>query len=265
MVPRKQLCVECKKAEAHQRYLARKVDMIERKRQKALKEKWSFKNCLLCGNLFYGHKGMTLCSSECRKKHRTNKEHPPKSIACKFCGTSFRGKRKDHFCSDECAQNHKDKISAEESKRLIKSCAWCGKTFSVDRSQLSSLTCSGECNRQRAKKKDAESFQKIKHTARYVVANRLRRHLRRSRERKFPKQLNYFEWISKVKSKRNFVCYWCKEKKSTKHLHIDHIVPISKGGTNDVSNVCASCASCNMRKGSKTLKEWASKIGVLAI
>ncbi len=34
-------------------------------------------------------------------------------------------------------------------------------------------------------------------------------------------------------------------------LHIDHILPISKGGTDDIENLCLSCSWCNSSKAAK--------------
>lgn len=34
--------------------------------------------------------------------------------------------------------------------------------------------------------------------------------------------------------------------------HIDHVTPIAKGGTNELSNLRCSCAACNFSKGDKT-------------
>lgn len=31
--------------------------------------------------------------------------------------------------------------------------------------------------------------------------------------------------------------------------HIDHVVPIAKGGTNDLDNLAILCPTCNMKKG----------------
>jgi hypothetical protein len=38
------------------------------------------------------------------------------------------------------------------------------------------------------------------------------------------------------------------------HLTVDHIVPIAKGGTNDIENLQCLCQTCNMIKGKKHLK-----------
>lgn len=37
---------------------------------------------------------------------------------------------------------------------------------------------------------------------------------------------------------------------------VDHVWPLSLGGTNDVQNLVPSCLPCNRSKGSKTLAEW---------
>lgn len=38
--------------------------------------------------------------------------------------------------------------------------------------------------------------------------------------------------------------------------HLDHVVPLSRGGRNVPSNIRPACAKCNLSKGSKTLREW---------
>jgi 5-methylcytosine-specific restriction endonuclease McrA len=39
---------------------------------------------------------------------------------------------------------------------------------------------------------------------------------------------------------------------------IDHVVPICRGGSNDLANLVTSCSACNLSKGRKTLEEWLS-------
>lgn len=43
-------------------------------------------------------------------------------------------------------------------------------------------------------------------------------------------------------------CQLCKSKD---HLHIDHIIPVSKGGTSDDNNLRTLCHACNLSKGNR--------------
>ena len=52
----------------------------------------------------------------------------------------------------------------------------------------------------------------------------------------------------------NKECYHCGKTlraSTAKHMHIDHLIPISKGGSNDDDNLVASCPKCNLRKGDR--------------
>ena len=42
--------------------------------------------------------------------------------------------------------------------------------------------------------------------------------------------------------------------------HLDHIVPISRGGINTDDNVQLLCPTCNLSKGAKTMEEWRERI-----
>jgi 5-methylcytosine-specific restriction endonuclease McrA len=56
------------------------------------------------------------------------------------------------------------------------------------------------------------------------------------------------------------ICFYCTtnltwgEKPRTWHL--DHVVPISRGGSNGPENIVCACAPCNQSKHAKTLDEW---------
>ncbi|MQS39595.1 HNH endonuclease [Streptomyces katsurahamanus] len=38
--------------------------------------------------------------------------------------------------------------------------------------------------------------------------------------------------------------------------HLDHVVPLAKGGADREENMVPACAPCNLSKGAKTLEEW---------
>lgn len=50
------------------------------------------------------------------------------------------------------------------------------------------------------------------------------------------------------------VCRYCGDAEGPHE--IDHIVPVSLGGTDDRSNLCVSCRRCNRDKSDKMLNEW---------
>jgi len=45
-----------------------------------------------------------------------------------------------------------------------------------------------------------------------------------------------------------YTCRYCGKQAGDVILHIDHIIPVSKGGTNDESNLITSCVDCNLGK-----------------
>lgn len=57
------------------------------------------------------------------------------------------------------------------------------------------------------------------------------------------------------KKQRVFTCYYCQLFFPTRQLHIDHIIPISKGGSHTVGNLCRSCDSCNLKKRDLLVEE----------
>jgi hypothetical protein len=49
-----------------------------------------------------------------------------------------------------------------------------------------------------------------------------------------------------VRRDMNF-CRYCGRR--VKSFHLDHVVPVSMGGSNDTSNLVVACSPCNLRKG----------------
>ena len=55
----------------------------------------------------------------------------------------------------------------------------------------------------------------------------------------------------------SFVCPYCLKVFPLAQGTRDHIIPKSRGGSNDPSNITLSCAECNQEKGALTDKEYA--------
>jgi len=50
-------------------------------------------------------------------------------------------------------------------------------------------------------------------------------------------------------------CQYCGRKFKTSDLSIDHVVPRSRGGRTEWTNVVCACLSCNVQKGGRTPRE----------
>jgi len=53
----------------------------------------------------------------------------------------------------------------------------------------------------------------------------------------------------------SFTCQYCGRKAPDVVLHLDHITPVSKGGTNDPLNLVTSCQECNSGKSDRHLSD----------
>lgn len=52
-----------------------------------------------------------------------------------------------------------------------------------------------------------------------------------------------------ILKRSNSVCACCGKKLTVATMTIDHIIPLSRGGTNDISNLISLCYDCNQDKG----------------
>jgi len=56
----------------------------------------------------------------------------------------------------------------------------------------------------------------------------------------------------RIYKRDNYECVYCG---SNKNLTLDHVIPKSRGGGNEWTNLVTSCFKCNLKKGSKTPEE----------
>lgn len=63
--------------------------------------------------------------------------------------------------------------------------------------------------------------------------------------------------------KQNGICPYCatkflKEDGTINDCNIDHVIPLSRGGKDDILNMVIACTACNSAKGSMTPEEFSS-------
>lgn len=60
----------------------------------------------------------------------------------------------------------------------------------------------------------------------------------------------------KVFARDGFSCRYCGARRDDgAELHVDHVKPVSAGGTNDVANLVTACLPCNIGKGAVEIPE----------
>jgi len=110
-----------------------------------------------------------------------------------------------------------------------------------------------ENNRERAKRWAKNNPDRVRENARKWRLNnpdkeRVKQQRRRSRINNADGDHTAEEWRGVI-NKQNRQCLACGGKEK---LTVDHIVPLSMGGTNNIANIQGLCLSCNSKKGTKT-------------
>jgi 5-methylcytosine-specific restriction endonuclease McrA len=92
-------------------------------------------------------------------------------------------------------------------------------------------------------------------TKRYLDANPGLRSHYLSRYRA-AKKLNGIFYIrkSELSALLRGCCFYCGQKNVK--ITLDHVIPISRGGTHSIGNLVACCLRCNSSKGNKFITEW---------
>ena len=94
-----------------------------------------------------------------------------------------------------------------------------------------------------------------------------------SKSVKLPKIIRLYSYVDKIKqfglakcTRRNvfmrdqFLCQYCGLKVSVRNATLDHVIPRSKGGSNDFLNLVTCCETCNRHKGARDPKQAGMKL-----
>lgn len=197
-------------------------------------------------------------------------------ITCEECGglrrfMAYEIARRGlvRFCSQACR-----KLSTSRRSVECIECPVCHKAV-VKRRARNARYCSRECGG-RAQRVEGAKWKDPAQIKQYMVAylakNRVRLNAERykwkrnnrdkvnaaqRKRRKGRPACGLFrgpEWIA-FKATFDFTCQHCRAIEPTVRLEADHIVPIARGGSNDISNIQPLCRTCNSRKGARLESE----------
>ena len=89
--------------------------------------------------------------------------------------------------------------------------------------------------------------------------NRFIRHFSKYKAPRVPKAVREQVWIKHMGKKYESKCYikWCQSTINVFDFSLGDNVPVSKGGSDRISNLHPICCRCNTCMGNKyTIKEW---------
>jgi len=236
-------CAYCGKEFKPRRDRRRKSELsIYCSKECANKARWKVKICKYCGKEYLNGEGynQVYCSKECRDKDYTK--------VCAVCSKRFVALKKTAtICyKDECQKEYtrqrskEYEISKHQSKRLV--CKECGKVFLPEYGDQRRVYCSDECAKRAYRKTDA-----------YRVSRSECNKRRRARMRNVAVEIF---GTREIFDRDNWICQICggKVNKHLKWPHpksasLDHVIPISKGGTHTRDNVQLAHLICNTVKG----------------
>ena len=219
--------------------------------------------CEVCEKPFAKHKGESAnraCSKVCGVVLRAKDQmafwalqraeghvssdpniYPPPPKECPWCGELFSSYNK--CCSISCTY----KCNAGKPKVTIRICVSCNKTFERPYGRGSVKTCSIKCSKDNARVSDRDSSRQAK----YARKARMRAV---KCEKVAPKSI--FE-------RDQYCCGICGDKTLSceKVPHplaptLDHIVPLSKGGSHTAGNLQCAHFRCNSKKADSTDIKW---------
>lgn len=241
--------VELKKdPEKYEARLAAIRETAKRRRQR-LRAKEPKRLTCKCGTEFeQGHSRQVYCSPDCRQP-----SHPKMLETCDACGKQCLKDRRPErrylgvYCSLLC-RDYKT-YGTPTTCRIPKDhwARWFGTTSTWIAPLIRNTGECGWCGSDNNRAMSA-SF------CSYACKSRAKRARRRAAEHNAPGEYTFTQ-VMRQYLKQGGVCAYCK----TQCVGLpdpEHVIPLSRGGRNDMSNIVAACRPCNADKRDLLLDEW---------
>lgn len=203
---------------------------------------------------------LTTCTiDDCNNKHRARgycsshynalvldkaKRHGKYDIVCASCGSEYRSTRPSGtYCSLLCRDFARWGPRSSPWPRAVptartpkpapfreeRECAWCGHAFIATRRDRMYCTTKHKVKASKARRRSAEHGSQGTYT---------------------------WAEVTKLWLLIGACCAYCHEPKRNDEIEPDHVEPLSRGGSNSITNVVPSCKLCNSDKRDLALDDW---------
>lgn len=182
-------------------------------------------------------------------------------MICEGCGVTFhrnrKGKDARRYCSRPCAFAHSKEWRSRKPKRSPQAkqeqfCYGCGVSVGSD---YQPRYCSSACRWRALKARRPEVLERAARYMRLSYARNPGPFLDRAQKRRAAQSSVTAEAVNRhiVWLRAQGRCGICCESVDFIEMHLDHIVPISRGGAHRYDNVQPAHAFCNLSKGARAV------------
>lgn len=159
---------------------------------------------------------------------------------CGICGT------KERYVSGPCVKCCKDRFERDRDQRLEKLKLWGDKNKEKLKEARKRHV---NKNREKINERERKRRDRDEYRLKRAAYQRIRKHKLRAGG-----DLSK-TCVEEINVEQKGLCNICKIELEKSGKHIDHIVPISRGGKNTKSNCQLLCPTCNLKKGNKLMEE----------
>lgn len=254
--------------------------------------------CIECGATFQRkHKTHTYCSPECRAEvgRRNARERMrvrtqmlkaglikerPDPRPCVMCGATFQPKNTINVCcSPECSSEHEHQRKLAYAQRMRQTPEYHEYRYEYNkryreenREKVRLRQREYMRERMREKRKDPAFIEQQKvWNQRYQQSEKGRDNNRSGKRRYMARRAQVPTEMfrnNEIHERDGYRCHICGRKTRPDYKpshplypHLDHIIPISKGGSHTRDNVACCCHECNIKKGNRAVGEQLRLIG----
>jgi len=142
-------------------------------------------------------------------------------------------------------------------------CKRCGIRLDINwekrKPRYSCLDCSRKFNNERCNKQYWKG--RIRQKRSHLTEEQRRELARLNFKKRYYREINaegdfsLEEWNTKLEE-YNYRCAYCGQGLSSNTITIDHVIPLSRGGSNYIDNLVPACRLCNSKKHNKTAEEY---------
>lgn len=102
-------------------------------------------------------------------------------------------------------------------------------------------------------------YQTLKNTPEFKIVRRAADSRRRVRIANAGKGFTAQDIMTQLDMQQG-ICWWCNKPLDPSNYHIEHRIPLARGGSNNADNICIACPKCNLSKGAKMPWEWIGRL-----